>query len=179
MLDFAAQRYQMLDELLAGSLSPAQARYFYGPEALAENMESSLSNDQQDDLRQYDLLLKQDTLREVYQQTLSQTGSAIEGMVQDQVMQTLLDEVVSRENNWAALVAEDGSMLSAHNDKVAAFDRARERLAPSLGMEQLAQLDRFIQAQSNGVDVILEASADNTGRVSITQARIGVEDLPQ
>ena len=179
MLDFGAQRYQLLGDLLAGSLSPDQARAFFGANALATNMGMRLSREQQDDLRQYDLLLKQDTLREVYQQALLRSGSAIEGLLQEQVMQVLLDELVSAENNWGALVAEDGSMLSAQSDKVAAFDRAREQLASNLDEEQIAQLDRFIEAQSNGVDVILEASSDNSGRVSITQARIGVEDLPQ
>lgn len=179
LLDFGAQRYQMLGDLLAGSLTPEQASYLYGANSLADGMAASLSIEQQDDLLQYDRLLKQDTLREVYQQALSRTGSAIEGMIQDQVMQALMDELVSEENNWGAIVDEDGSMLNAHSDKVAAFDRARERLAPSLDSEQLAQLERFIDAESDGVDVILEASSDNSGRVAITHARIGVEDLPQ
>ena len=75
-------------------------------------------------------------------------------------------------------MAEDGSMRSAYNDKLAAFDRARNVLEPDLNTQQLEHLDRFIETQSSGIDVILEASTDGSGRVSITQARIGVENLP-
>ena len=86
---------------------------------------------------------------------------------------------MSAENNWGALVAEDGSMRSAYNDTLAAFDRARDVLEADLTTQQLDHLDRFIDTQSSGIDVILEATSDRSGRVSITQARIGVEDLPQ
>lgn len=178
LLTFGAQRYQMLGELLDGTLSAEQARDWFGADALPRSMEMTLSAQQQEDLRQYDLLLKQETLREVYQEALGRTGSALQGIAQDQVLSALLDEIVSEQNNWAALVADDGSMISAHNDTVAAFDRARERVAAELSAEQRAQLDRFIEAQSDGVDVILEAGTDNRGRATITQARIGVDDLP-
>ncbi|MEX0964506.1 MAG: hypothetical protein WDZ52_10765 [Pseudohongiellaceae bacterium] len=179
MLDFGAQRYQLLSKLLAGSLPQDQATLLFGADALVQGMSMALSSEQQEQLRQYDLLLRQDTLREVYQQAMRRAGSAIEGLAEDQIMQTLLDEVLSAQNNWGALVAEDGSMRSAYNDKVAAFDRAREQLLPDLDNAQLNQLDRFIETQISGVDVILEASADNNGRVTLTQARIAAEDLPQ
>ena len=94
-------------------------------------------------------------------------------------MTALLDEALSPQTNWGALVAEDGSMLSAHRDRLAAFDRARDVLRSDLDTEQLNHLDRFIDAQSSGVDIILEASTDGNGRVSITQARIAAENLPQ
>ena len=48
-------------------------------------MQDSLTAAQQDELRLYDQLLKQDTLREVYQQALQRTGSAISGSVQNRV----------------------------------------------------------------------------------------------
>jgi lysophospholipase L1-like esterase len=178
MVDFGAQRYQMLDELLAGSMSPDLAVALFGANALSENLQNSLTATQQVDLRQYDQLLKFDTLREVYQQSLRNTGTALEGAIQEKVTQALIDEVVSAENNWGALVAEDGSMRSAHNDRLAAFDRARDALEPDLNTQQLEHLDRFIETQSSGIDVILEASSDGSGRVSITQARLGVENLP-
>jgi hypothetical protein len=170
LVDFGAQRYQMLDELLAGSMSPDQAVALFGANALSENLQNSLTATQQVDLRQYDQLLKFDTLRN--------TGTALEGAIQEQITQALIDEVVSAENNWGALVAEDGSMRSAYNDKLAAFDRARDALEPDLNTQQLEHLDRFIETQSSGIDVILEASSDGSGRVSITQARVGVENLP-
>ena len=178
MVDFGAQRYQMLDELLAGSMSPDQAVALFGADALSENLQNSLTATQQADLRQYDQLLKMDTLRKVYQQSLRNTGTALEGATQELVTQTLINEVVSAGNNWAALVAEDGSMRSAYNDKLTAFDRARDTLEPGLNTQQLEHLDRFIETQSSGIDVILEASSDGSGSVSIIQARVGVENLP-
>ena len=177
LVDFGAQRYQMLDELLAGSMSPNQSVALFGANALSESLQNSLTATQQYDLRQYDQLLKFDTLREFYQQSLRNTGTALAGATQEQVTQALIDEVVSAENNWGALVAEDGSMRSAYNDKLAAFDRARDVLEPDLNTQQLQHLDRFIETQSSGIDVILEASSDGSGRVSITQARVGVENL--
>lgn len=179
LLDFGARRYQMLSELLAGTLSEDQARALFGADALVASMAMALNADQQRELRLYDRLLKQDTLREVYQEALNRSGSAIDGPARERVVQALVSELVSAENNWGALVAEDGSMLSAYDDRVVAFERARESLAAELDPEQLEQLDRFIEAQNDGVDVILEASTDGGGRVSIRQARIGVEDLPQ
>ena len=178
LVDFGAQRYQMLDELLAGSMSPDQSVALFGANALSESLQNSLTATQQVDLRQYDQLLKFDTLREVYQQSLRNTGTALAGATQEQVTQALIDEIVSAENNWGALVAEDGSMRSAYNDKLAAFDRARDVLEPGLNTQQLQHLDRFIENQSSGIDVILEASSDGSGRVSITQARVGLENLP-
>jgi hypothetical protein len=178
LVDFGAQRYQMLDELLAGSMSPDQSVALFGANALSESLQNSLTATQQYDLRQYDQLLKFDTLREVYQQSLRNTGTALAGATQEQVTQALIDEIVSAENNWGALVAEDGSMRSAYNDKLAAFDRARDVLEPGLNTQQLQHLDRFIENQSSGIDVILEASSDGSGRVSITQARVGLENLP-
>lgn len=179
MVDFGAQRLQMMDELLAGSLSAEQAQSLFGANALAENLQQSLTATQQADLRQFDLQLKYDTLREVYQQSFRNTGTAISGAVQQQVEAALIAEVLSAENNWGALVAEDGSMLSAYNDSLAAFGRARDVLEPNLNTQQMAHLDRFIDTQTSGIDMILEVSTDASGRVSLTQARIGVEDLPQ
>ena len=178
LVDFGAQRYQMLDALLAGSMTPDQAVVLFGANALSENLQNSLTATQQTDLRQYDQLLRNDTLREVYQQSLRNMGTALEGATREEVTQALINEVVSAENNWGSLVAEDGSMRSAYNDKLAAFDRARNALGPDLNTQQLEHLDRFIETQASGIDVILEASSDRSGSVSITQARVGVENLP-
>lgn len=178
MVEFGTQRYQMLAALLEGRLTAEQANQFFAEGALSRQLETVLSQEQQAELRQYDLFLKQDTLQEVYRQELNRTGDAINAVIQDQIMQVLVDEILSEQNNYGALVAEDGSMLSAHGDKIAAFARARERLLPELNAEQLGQLDRFIDGQASAVDVILEASTDGNGRVSITQARVGVNDLP-
>ena len=48
-----------------------------------------------------------------------------------------------------------------------------------LNTEQISQLDRFIESQSSGVDVILEVNRDPSGRMAIRNARIGPENLPQ
>jgi hypothetical protein len=179
LIDFATLRYQMLGTLLEGSLSPDEAVSVFGADALAQNLQDSLTAAQQDELRLYDQLIKQDTLREVYQQALQRTGNAISGSVQNRVMTALLYEVLSPQTNWGALVAADGSMRSAHRERLAAFDRARDTLQGDLNAQQLNHLDRFIEAQGNGVDIILEASTDGDGRVSITQARVAAENLPQ
>ena len=99
LVDFGAQRYQMLDELLAGSISPDQAVALFGADALSKNLQNLLTATQQDDLRQYDQLLRNDTLREVYQQSLRNMGTALEGATREEVTQALINEVVSAENN--------------------------------------------------------------------------------
>ena len=43
LVDFGAQRYQMLDELLAGSMSPDQSIALFGANALFESLQNSLS----------------------------------------------------------------------------------------------------------------------------------------
>ena len=179
MVNFGAQRYRKLDELVAGSITREEAIKLFSADALSENLQNSLSATQLEDLRQYDLLLKQDTLREAYRRSLGNTGTDLDGALQEQVTGALIDEILSAENNWNALVAEDGSMRSAYNDRLAAFDRARDVLEPELNEQQLDHLDRFIDAELSGIDVILEGYADGSGRVHITQARIGVENLPQ
>ena len=179
LIDFATQRYKKLDTLLEGGLSPGEALSLFGADALVQNMQDSLTPAQQEALRLYDQRIKQDTLREAYRQALQRTGSAINGSVQNRVMTALLDAVLSPQTNWGALVAADGSMRSAHRDRLAAFDRARDKLQGDLNAQQLNHLDRFIEVQGNGVDIILQASTDGAGRVSITQARIAAENLPQ
>ncbi len=164
---------------MEGTLTAEQAEDLFAANALAKNMQATLNPGQQEQLAEYDLLLKQDTLVEVYKQALLRTGDAISGASQEQIVNVLVDEILSIENNYAALVNNQGSMRDAHNDKIAAFHRARETLLPQLDSAQIEHLDRFINAQTSGVDIILEASTDGEGRVSITQARIGMENLPQ
>lgn len=178
MVNFGALRYQMLGELLAGAMPPDTAVNLFGADALSENLKDSLTATQQGNLRKYDRLLTIDILREFYRQSLQNAGSALEGLIQEQVTGALIDEVLSAENNWGALVGRDGSMRSAYQGKLAAFDRARAVLEPRLNTQQLDHFDRFIDTQSSGIDVILEASSNGSGRVSMTQVRISVEDLP-
>lgn len=178
LIEFASQRYQMLGPLMEGRLSIDQAVAMFGPQGLANAVRDVLTEQQVADLAQYELLIKQDTLREVFDRSLASFGDNISGLTQNQVVDVLLDELFSEQNNYGALVAEDGELLSAYNGKLAAFDRARGRLQEELNIEQLGQLDRFIETQSRGVDVILESTTDGSGQVSTTQMRIGVQDLP-
>ncbi len=179
MVESGAARYQLLGVLLAGNLSAEQAATVFGANGLANGLTDVLSQQQLNDLTLYDLLVRQDTVRQVYGSNLAKTGGAINGITQDQVLDVLVDELFSEQNNLGAIVADDGSMITAYNDQLAAYDRARERLADELNAEQMSQLDRFIESQSSGVDVILEANRDPSGRMAIRNARIGLDNLPQ
>lgn len=178
LIEFGSERYQMLAPLMEGGLSADQAVAMFGPQGLGNGMQDILTDEQIADLVEYELLVKQDTLREVFDRSLASYGDNISGLTRNQVVDVLLDEHFSEQNNYGALVAEDGSMLSAYNGKLAAFDRARDRLQGELDLDQLSQLDRFIETQSRGVDVVLESTTDGNGQVSTTQMRIGVQDLP-
>ncbi|MBT3532062.1 MAG: hypothetical protein HOF74_08235 [Gammaproteobacteria bacterium] len=178
MVDFTSQRYQMLGELLDGNLSADQAVAMFGPDGMVNGMEELLSDDQLDELSQYDRLIKQDTAREIYGEGLSRSGSSIEGLAHEQVMDTVIDELFSSENNYSSLVADDGSMSSAHEDSVQAYERARERLQPDLDVDQLEQYDQFVRNQTSGIDIILEATSRTDGEREIRHARIGADDLP-
>ncbi len=178
MVDFTSQRYQMLGELLDGNLSTDQALAVFGPDGIVNGMSGLLSEQQLDELSQYDRLIKRDTAREIYGEGLSRSGSAISGLDHEQVMDTVIDELFSPANNYAALVADDGSMSSAHEDSVQAYERARQRLQPELDADQLEQYDQFVRNQTSGIDIILEASSRADGEREIRHARIGSDDLP-
>ncbi|PCJ23700.1 MAG: hypothetical protein COA96_11135 [SAR86 cluster bacterium] len=179
LIDFGSERYQLMDSLMEGALSAEETADYFGSDGLINAMTSILTDQQLDDLRQYDMLIKRDTLREVYGGSLSSTGGAISGASQDMVMDVVIDELLSQQNNYDALVGEDGSMITAHNNQIAAYERSRQRLQDELSADQLAHFDRFVANESKGVDILLEATTDGSGRVSIMRARVGVNDLPQ
>lgn len=178
MIDFSSQRYQNLGELLAGNLSTDQAMALFGPQAILNGMDDLLTAEQVSELAQYDSLVQQDSARHIYGSELSRMGDAISGSTQDLVIDTLLNEVYSSENNYGALVSPDGSMTSAHNSQVDAYNRARDTLQADLNDDQLNQLDRFINNRSNVVDVVMEATTDGNGRVSVRSSQVGLDDLP-
>ncbi len=179
LVEFGSERNQRLSALLDGSIAAEQASSLFGADALGNAMQQMLTEQQLAELNQYDLLIRQETANEIYGDSLAKSGSAISGASHDRVMQVMLDELFSVQNNYAALVADDGSMITAYNDQLAAYQRTRDRLQGELDADQLTQLDRFLQSQSNGVDVILEASTDGSGRVSVMRARVGAADLAQ
>lgn len=179
MIGFGSQRYQMIDDLLAGNLSPEEATAIFGVTGMAASLGDFLSLEQQNDLSDYALLVKRDALKAVLGPSLNRAGGEISGVLQDQIVTALIDEMLSEQANYGALVANDGSMLTAYNNQLAAYDRARDYVSDGLTADQLAQLDRFIDNRSSGVDIILEVSVDSAGRVSVKNSRVGPTDLPQ
>lgn len=177
-VDFSDERYQMLGQLMAGNLTADQAAALFGPNALVANLEDLLTPEQAAELGAYDLTMNQDAVRQVYNSMFGQGGNAISSQTQDYVMDILMSELFSADNNYGALVATDGSMTSAYNDKLDAFDRARSRLEPELTPEQLAQFDRFIESQHGSVDLVLESNTDSDGNVQVRNMRVGAENLP-
>ena len=177
-VDFSDERYQMLGQLIAGNLTADQAAVMFGPNALVDNLKDNLTSKQAAELGAYDLMMNQDAFRQVYTGIFGQVSDAISGQIQDYVMDVVIDEVFSEENNYGALVADNGSMTSAYIDKLDSFGRARERLEPNLTAEQLFQFDRFAEGQFGTVDVVLEANTDGEGKVQMRNMRLSAESLP-
>lgn len=179
LIDYGSERNQLIGSLMDGSLSAEEARAMFGADSLVNSMEGILNEEQLAELSQYETLIKQETVNQVYGESLANAGAAISGATQERVMEVLVDELFSEQNNYGALVAEDGSMITAYNDQLAAYERTRDRLQGELNPEQQTQLNSFLDSQSNGVDVILEATTDGAGRASVMRARVGPESLPQ
>ncbi|NKB32572.1 MAG: hypothetical protein GKR91_05690 [Pseudomonadales bacterium] len=178
LVDFNDARYQMLGQLMEGNLTSDQAAAMFGPDAMVENLADLLTPEQAAELGAYNIGVNEGAARQVYSSMIASGGSAISGESQDLVMNTLMDELYSVQNNYGALVADDGSMTSAYNDKLAAFERARDRLEGDLNSDQLAQFDGFVQSQAGAVDLVLEASEDGAGNVQVRNMKVGAENLP-
>ena len=178
LVDFEASRSQMLGDLLAGNLTPRQALDLFGSDALSTNLSNLLGGAQLAELQQYGNFLNRDSARLIYGETLSRMGAALAGDSQQLALETLLDEIYSQTNNYGALVGPDGSMRTAYNNQLTAYDRARERLQGELDAEQLNQFDRFIDSRRNGVDLVLEASVEESGGLRLRNERIAAENLP-
>lgn len=178
LVDFEASRSQMLGDLLAGNLSPQQAVDLFGSGALSANLANLLGGAQLADLQQYGNFLNRDSARLIYGETLSRMGAALAGDSQQVALQTLLDEIYSNANNFGALVGPDGSMRTAYDSQLAAYERAREQLQGELDAEQMNQFDRFIDSRRNGVDLVLEASVEEGGGLRLRNERVAAENLP-
>ncbi len=178
LVDFEAMRSRMRADLLAGNLTPQQALDLFGSDALRTNLANLLGAEQLAELQQYNRFLNQDSARLLYGEMLSRMGAALTGDAQQLALQTLLDELYSEANNFGALVGPDGSMRTAYNSQLAAYDRAREQLRGQLGPEQLNQLDRFIDSRRNGVDLVLEATVAESGGLRLRNERVAAENLP-
>ncbi len=178
LVDFESMRAQMRADLLAGNLTPQQAVDLFGADALSRNLANLLGGEQLAELQQYSNFLNRDSARLIYGETLSRMGAALSGDAQQLALQTLLDQLYSEANNYGALVGSDGSMRTAYNSQLEAYDRTRERLQGELDPEQMNQLDRFLDSRRNGVDLVLEASVDESGGLRLRNERVAVENLP-
>ena len=183
LVDFEATRSQLRADLLAGNLSPQQALDYFGSGAISANLGNLLGGGFSDsgqlaELQQYSNFLSRDAARLIYGETLSRMGAALAGEAGELALRTVLDELYSEAANHGALVGPDGSIRTAHNSQLAAFDRAREQLQGQLDAEQLNQLDRFLDARRNGMDIVLEASVDESGGLRLRNERVAAENLP-
>ena len=183
LVDFAATRSQLRADLLAGNLSPQQALDYFGSGAISANLGNLLGGGFSDsgqlaELQQYSNFLSRDAARLIYGETLSRMGTALAGEAGELALRTVLDELYSEAANHGALVGPDGSIRTAHNSQLAAFDRARGQLQGQLDAEQLNQLDRFLDARRNGMDIVLEASVDESGGLRLRNERVAAENLP-
>ncbi len=178
LVDFESMRSQLRADLLAGNLAPQQALDLFGADALSRNLANLLGGDQLAELQQYSNFLNRDSARLIYGETLSRMGAALSGDARQLALRTLLDQLYSEANNYGALVGPDGSMRTAYNSQLEAYDRARRQLRGELNPEQLNQLDRFLDSRRNGVDVVLEASVEESGGLRLRNERIAAENLP-
>ena len=178
MVDFNDERYQMLGQLMAGNLTNDQAALIFGPDAMMDRLSDLLTPEQAAELGAYDFGVNQEAARTVYSEMIESSGSAISGESHDLVMDILLDELFSEQNNYGALVASNGSMTRAYEDKLDAFDRARDRLEVDLNADQFAQLDGFIQSQEGTVDLVMETREDGAGNVQVLRYAASAENLP-
>lgn len=178
LVDFESMRAQLRADLLAGNLTPQQAVDLFGADALSRNLANLLGGDQLAELQQYNNFLNRDSARLIYGETLSRMGAALSGDAQQLALQTLLDQLYSEANNYGALVGPDGSMRTAYNSQLEAYDRTRAQLQGELDPEQMNQLDRFLDSRRNGVDLVLEASVDESGGLRLRNERVAVENLP-
>ena len=143
-----------------------------------DRLSDLLTPEQAAELGAYDLGVNQEAARTVYSEMIESSGSAISGESHDLVMDVLLDELFSEQNNYGALVASNGSMTRAYEDKLDAFDRARDRLEVNLNADQFAQLDGFIQSQEGTVDLVMETREDGAGNVQVLRYAASAENLP-
>lgn len=178
LVDFESMRTQMRADLLAGNLTPQQAVDLFGADALSRNLANLLGGEQLAELQQYSNFLNRDSARLIYGETLSRMGAALSGDAQQLALQTLLDQLYSEANNYGALVGPDGSMRTAYNSQLEAYDRTRAQLQGELDPEQMNQLDRFLDSRRNGVDLVLEASVDESGGLRLRNERVAAENLP-
>ena len=177
LVDFNANRLQLLRDLMSGELSDELALSYFGPDALLNSVADRLTPEQLDELHSFDLNLTRQSTREMYANMLDNNGGSLTGVAQSLVLDTLLDELYSAENNFGAMVGPDGSVISARDDRQLAFERTRSSLENDLSAEQLVQYDQFAQAQGNSIHFTLTAASEDGEQQEIQVMRV-VSDNP-
>ena len=177
LTSFHDERYQMIDLLMQGNLSNDQALAYFGPNAITHSLPFDLTTDQQDLLRAYDLQSSRNAAITVYSNLLDPPGTQTESETQP-MMDVLLDELYSEENNYGSLVSTDGSMRSAYEKKLQALDRARIRLKSEYSGADLVEFNQLIESLTGTVDVVLEANEDASGSKNIRNIRVSSDNLP-
>ena len=174
---FYDERYQMLGLLMQGNLTNDQALAYFGPDAMISNLAFALTTDQQESLRAYSLESSRNAARKVYSSMLDPSG-AIPKKESEPMLNVLLDELYSAENNFGSLVSPDGSMKSAYEAKLHALDRAKARLHNEYSESELIQFDQLVESLTGTVDVVLEFNEDVSGSVNVRNMRISSDSLP-
>ena len=177
IVDFTANRLQLLRDLISGDLSPEIAAAYFGPNALLNNLSQILSQEQLEQLQDYELAANQQTSRDTYAGMFAGNNSTISGLTQELVLDVLMEELHSASNNFGAMVSANGSLAEAMGDRELAFERARNRLGNDLNQEQLAQYDRFAQEQSNAINFTLTASSTDGEQQQVQVMRV-ISDNP-
>ena len=166
----------MLSQLMAGNLASDQAAAYFGPNAMIDNLSYALTEEQREILRLQSLQISKDDARRAYSATINPTG--VEGTSAEVILDTVLDELFSAENNFGALVGLDGSMKNAYNRKLQALDRAKYRLEGDVSTSQMDQLNQLVDNLTGTVDILLETSEDSSGALQVRNMRIGADSLP-
>lgn len=177
IVDFTANRLQLLRDMISGDLSPEIAAAYFGPNALLNNLSQILSQEQLEQLQDYELAANQQTTRDTYAGMFAGNNSTISGLTQELVLDVLMEELHSASNNFGAMVSANGSLAEAMGGRELAFERARNRLGNDLNQEQLAQYDRFAQEQSNTINFTLTASSTDGEQQQVQVMRV-ISDNP-
>jgi len=177
IVDFTANRLQLLRDMISGDLSPEIAAAYFGPNALLNNLFQILSQEQLEQLQDYELAANQQSTRDNYAGMFAGNNSTISGLTQELVLDVLMEELYSASNNFGAIASTNGSLTEAMGDRELAFERARSRLGNDLNQEQLAQYDRFAQEQSNTINFTLTASSTDGEQQQVQVMRV-ISDNP-
>ena len=177
IIDFTANRLQLLRDMISGDLSPEIAATYFGPNALMNYVSQILSQEQLEQLQGYEIAANQQSTRDMYAGIFSGNNSTISGLTQELVLDVLMEELYSASNNFGAIVSTSGSLTESMEDRELAFERTRNRLVNDLNQAQLDQYDRFAQEQSNTINFTLTASGTDGEQQQVQVMRV-ISDNP-